>query len=140
MVAPREQTQNGCQLTVNCVEVRVAAELSQMFVLRSLAATLALRQDFDLDEVEDVKLAVDELCSALVLRASDGEQLTCRFHTKPHSVGLEASVRTDSGQPIARDTFGWRVLATLTDELTSWTTLGDGSPPRTYIRMTKTSS
>lgn len=111
-----------------------------MFVLRSLAAALALRQDFDLDEVEDVKLAVDELCSTLVLRACDGEQLTCRFHTAPHEVGVEASVRSDSGRPVARDTFGWRVLATLTDELVSWTSAGDGVPPRVFIRMTKTSS
>jgi serine/threonine-protein kinase RsbW len=111
-----------------------------MYVLRSLAAALALRQDFDLDEVEDVKLAVDELCSALVLRASDGEQLTCRFDAAPHWVGVEASVPSDSGVPIPRDTFGWRVLATLTDELTSWLTSSDGSPSRVFIRMTKTSS
>ena len=49
--------------------MRIPADLSQLFVLRSLAATLALREDFDLDQVEDVKLAVDEMCSALVLRA-----------------------------------------------------------------------
>jgi serine/threonine-protein kinase RsbW len=139
-VAPGEHTQDGRQLTGSSVEVRVGAELSQMFVLRSLAATLALRQDFDLDEVEDVKLAVDELCSALVLRASDGERLTCRFDMAPHSVGVEASVRSDTGLPIARDTFGWRVLVALTDELASWTAPGDELPSRVYIKMTKTRS
>jgi serine/threonine-protein kinase RsbW len=134
-LAPGECTQDGDLATGHAVEVRVGAELSQVFVLRSLAATLALRQDFDLDDVEDVKLAVDELCSALVLRARDGELLTCRFHTGPRSVGVEASVRSDNGRPIAHDTFGWRVLATLTDELASW-----AAPPRVYVRMTKTSS
>jgi serine/threonine-protein kinase RsbW len=137
-LAPAGHAQDGRDGTASSIEVRVGADLSQMFVLRSLAAALALRQDFDLDEVEDVKLAVDELCSALVLRARDGEDLTCRFHTTTHSVGVEASVRTDNGRPIPQDTFGWRVLATLTDELASWT--APGSPSRVYIRMTKTSS
>ncbi|HEX5117730.1 MAG TPA: anti-sigma factor [Pseudonocardiaceae bacterium] len=136
-MVPGGHTQDGDLATAGSVEVRVGAELSQMFVLRSLAAALALRQDFDLDEVEDVKLAVDELCSALVQRASDGEQLTCRFDVAPHSVGVEASVRSDTDRPIARDTFGWRVLVALTDELASWTAPGDD---RVYIRMTKTRS
>lgn len=136
---PRGRAQEGGLITGSTVEVRVDAELSQLFVLRSLAAALALRQDFDLDEVEDIKLAVDELCSALVLRARDGEVLRCRFDTSPHSVGVEASVGSDSRQPIATDTFGWRVLATLTDELTSWTEPDHSSPSRVFIRMTKTS-
>jgi serine/threonine-protein kinase RsbW len=119
-----------------CVEVRLPADLSQLFVLRSLAATLALREDFDLDEVEDVKLAVDEMCSALVLRACPGERLDCQFQAAPHSVGLLASVATDNGRPIDQDTFGWRVLAALTDELTTWITPGHRSPYVVHIRMT----
>lgn len=115
------------------VEVRVPADLSQLFVLRSVAATLALREDFDLDEVEDVKLAVDEMCSALVLRARRGEQLRCRFDALPRSVGVVASVASDHAEPIPQDTFGWRVLAALTDELRSWTTARE-----VHIGMTKT--
>ena len=120
------------------VEVRIPADLSQLFVLRSIAATLALREDFDLDEVEDVKLAVDEMCSALVLRARRGALLTCRFDALPRSVGVVASVGSDDPEPIPKDTFGWRVLAALTDELTSWTTAGESSGREMHIKMTKT--
>ena len=73
-----QYTQNGRDASTS-VEVRLPADLAQLFVLRSIAATLAFREDFDLDEVEDVKLAVDELCSALVVRARRGELLTCEF-------------------------------------------------------------
>lgn len=114
------------------VEVRIPADLSQLFVVRSIAATFALREDFDLDEVEDVKLAVDEMCSALVLRARPGEQLTCRFDAMPRSVGVVASVPSDRAA-VPEDTFGWWVLAALTDELRSWATGRE-----VHIGMTKT--
>ncbi|HEX5400740.1 MAG TPA: anti-sigma factor [Pseudonocardiaceae bacterium] len=118
------------------MEVRIPADLSQLYVLRSLAATLALREDFDLDEVEDVKLAVDEMCSALVLRARAGEYLTCQFETAPRSVGVLASVPSDNSRPIEQDTFGWRVLGALTDQVTTWVTPGRKAPYEVHIRMT----
>lgn len=121
------------------VEVRLPADLSQLFVLRSLAATLAFREDFDLDEVEDVKLAVDEMCSALVIRARVGELLTCRFEAAPQAVGVLASVGSDHSDPIRENTFGWRVLAALTNDLTTWITPGERSPYRVHVRMTKNS-
>jgi serine/threonine-protein kinase RsbW len=134
-----QYTQNGRQTSVS-VEVRIPADLSQLFVLRSIAATLALREDFDLDEVEDVKLAVDELCSVLVVRARLGELLTCQFEAAPRSVGVLASVGSDNEAPIAQGTFGWRVLSALTDDLTTWITAGRQTPYRIHIRMAKTRS
>jgi serine/threonine-protein kinase RsbW len=122
------------------VEVRVPADRSQLFVLRSLVAAIALREDFDLDEVEDVKLAVDELCSALVMRARANEVLACRFEAGPGSVGLHASVATEHRRPIPQDTFGWRVLATLADDVTTWITPGLRPGYVLHIRMTKSKS
>lgn len=132
--APSDQ-----QTATVSVEVRLPADLSQLFVLRSLAATLAFREDFDLDEVEDVKLAVDEMCSVLVLRARVGELLTCQFDAAPQSVGVLASVGSDDGEPIRQNTFGWRVLAALTSDLTTWITPGERSPYLVHVRMTKSS-
>jgi serine/threonine-protein kinase RsbW len=117
--------------TTSAVEVRVPADRSQLFILRSLVATIALREDFDLDQVDDVRLAVDEMCSVLVTRAGAGEVLVCQFEAAPGSVSVLASVGTDNGSPIAQDTFGWRVLATLADELTTWHT-----PGHLHMRMT----
>jgi serine/threonine-protein kinase RsbW len=119
----------------NAVEVRVPADRSQLFVLRSLVATIALREDFDLDEVDDVKLAVDEMCSVLVTRARVGEVLVCQFQASTGAVSVLASVGTDNSTPIAQDTFGWRVLATLADDVTTWTT-----PGYLHIGMTKSRS
>jgi serine/threonine-protein kinase RsbW len=121
--------------SASAVEVRVPADRSQLFVLRSLVATIALREDFDLDEVDDVKLAVDEMCSVLVTRARTGAALLCQFEAAHGSVSVLASVRTDNDSPVPQDTFGWRVLATLADDVTTWHT-----PGHLHMRMTRSRS
>jgi serine/threonine-protein kinase RsbW len=119
------------------VDVRLPADLSQMFIVRSLIATVALRQDFDLDAVEDLKLAVDEMCSTLVIRARPGQVLHCQFQSASGEVGLLASVISDVDAPVEEDTFGWRVLTTLTDSVTTWTTPAAPSGSMVHIRITK---
>lgn len=109
------------ELPAGGVEVRLPADLAQLFVLRSLAATLAIRQEFSLDGVEDVKLAVDEMCSAVTIRARPGAELVCQFAASDGHVDVSVSTIADAPEPISRDTFGWLVLTSLTDSVASWT-------------------
>lgn len=101
------------------VEIRVAAQLTQLPIVRGLAETLVLLSDFTLDEVADVRLAVDEVCSTLIAIAAPDTLLTCEF-----LVGdTELQVRVDGvagsqGMPDQRS-FGWHVLRTLCDEVTA---------------------
>lgn len=120
------------------VEVRIPAQRSQLFVIRSLVAAIALRQDFDLDEVEDIKLAVDELCSILVTRASPGEHVRCRFDVTAGSIEIAAAVGTASPLPVEQQTFGWHVLASVADAVTTWVAPGATSPYVVNVTMTKT--
>jgi serine/threonine-protein kinase RsbW len=78
---------------------------------------------------------VDEMCSVLVTRARAGAVLVCQFGTAPGAVSVLASVGTDNESPVAQDTFGWRVLATLADDVTTWNT-----PGRLHMRMTRSRS
>lgn len=119
------------------VDVRLPADLSQMFIVRALMATIALREDFDLDMVEDVKLAADEMCSAVVVRARAGQQLHCTFESAPGEIGLLASAISDTDEPIKKDTFGWWVLTTLADSVTTWTTPAAPSGCMVHVRITK---
>ncbi|MBC7304777.1 MAG: anti-sigma factor [Nocardia sp.] len=99
------------------VEIRVAAQLTQLPIVRGLAETLVLLSDFTLDEVADVRLAVDEVCSTIIAIAGPDTLLTCEF-----LVGdAELQVRVDGvaatqGMPDQRS-FGWHVLRTLCDEV-----------------------
>ncbi|MFC6012399.1 anti-sigma factor [Nocardia lasii] len=101
------------------VEIRVAALLTQLPIVRGLAETLVLLSDFTLDEVADVRLAVDEVCSTLIAIAAPNSLLGCEF-----LVGdTELRVRVDGvagaqGMPDQRS-FGWHVLRTLSDEVTA---------------------
>ncbi len=91
----------GQHETSTGIEIRLPADRSQLFLIRSLVTTIALRQDFDLDEVEDIKLAVDELCSALMTRAWPGAQLELLLRPGPrddqrHRIGRAPARRTRS--------------------------------------------
>jgi serine/threonine-protein kinase RsbW len=106
---------------VGGVHVRLPADPSQLFVLRSLAASMAIRQDFDLDAIADVKLAVDEMCSGIALRARPGEPLVCDFLARDGMIDVTVATVSANDDPIAQDTFGWLVLTTLSESVSSWT-------------------
>ena len=52
------------------VELRIQATLDQLSILRALAATVAIQENFDLDAIADIKLAMDEICTHLIVRAA----------------------------------------------------------------------
>ncbi len=97
------------------IEVRLPAAPTHLPVLRTFTADLAARLDFNLDEVADLRMAVDEACAGLVARAVGASQLICAFELESDSLWVTAAAHTTDGKPPARDTFGWRVLTALVD-------------------------
>lgn len=61
------------------VELRIPARPEWVALARLAAATVANRLSFSIEEIEDVKLAVAEACTAVIQHESHGEfiQLTC---------------------------------------------------------------
>jgi serine/threonine-protein kinase RsbW len=99
------------------IEVRVGADPTQLPVLRAVASVVAMRQDFDLDAISDLKMAVDEACSMLVLKAAKGTILSCRFQPGATEIRVLASALSESDEWPDTGSFGWHVLSTLTDEV-----------------------
>jgi serine/threonine-protein kinase RsbW len=97
------------------VEVRVLADPALIPSVRAVAADLAARADFDLDAVSDLRMAVDEACSALLPLATAGGQLRCGFSVAGGTIEAICRVPVAGGASLRQDTFGWRVLTTLTD-------------------------
>jgi serine/threonine-protein kinase RsbW len=86
--------------------------------IRAVASDLAARADFDLDAISDLRMAVDEACATLVDVAAPGSSLRCTFDVREELIRVHAEVDTaDAVTPVSTDTFGWRVLQTLADEV-----------------------
>lgn len=103
------------------VEVQVVAEPVHLSVIRAVVADLAMRRDFDLDAIADLRMAVDEACSTLIRIASPGAILHCGFRAGPDEIEVSASVVTSDGACPHTNTFGWRVLTELSDSASTRT-------------------
>ena len=106
------------------VEVRLAASPAHLSVVRAVAADLAMRADFTLDAISDLKMAVDEACSELISRSVPDGELVCRFVVESDQIHFSAESRTGSAVPPSRESFGWRVLTALTDAVNTWVAPG----------------
>jgi serine/threonine-protein kinase RsbW len=97
------------------LELRVPITPMQLPAVRAMAGDLAIRMDYDLDSVEDLRLAVDEACATLAGIVEGDAPLTVVFETTRAGLHIEAWVPTAAGVDVPRDGWGWAVLATLVD-------------------------
>ena len=101
------------------VVLRLPAQGAYLSVLRTATASLASRLDFTIDDIEDLRIAVDEACAMLLSHAVAGADLTCSFELAGDAVGVSVSVPTVDGALPSRDTFAWTVLTALAGEVDS---------------------
>ena len=103
----------GDRDTADYVQVKMPAESAYLSVLRTAAAGLAARLDFTLDEIEDLRIAVDEACAMLLHQAIPGSALECNFALGRDLITISVSVPSLTPEPPASDTFAWMVLSAL---------------------------
>lgn len=111
-----ELTRQSVKSELAAVEIRLTAGSEYLSTVRAVAADLALQQDMTLDEVDDLRLAVDEACSMLVPLAATGAVLRCRFSLAEQEIRVHCSVPSVNGSRPPMDGFPWQVLVTLTDD------------------------
>lgn len=109
----------GEPATQDFVEVRLPAAGAYLSVLRTATAGLAARLDFTLDEIEDLRIAVDEACAILLQQAVPGSVLSCVFRLVDDSLEVTVSAPTTDGHAPSRDTFAWTVLSALAGKVSS---------------------
>jgi serine/threonine-protein kinase RsbW len=103
------------------VELRLPAAGAYLSVLRTATAGLAARLDFTLDEIEDLRIAVDEACALLIPDAAEGADLTCLFSLTPDALSVTVQVPSRTGRVPQRNTFAWTVLTALAGEVDAYT-------------------
>jgi serine/threonine-protein kinase RsbW len=89
------------------------ADGAYLSILRTATAGLAARLDFTLDDIEDMRIAVDEACAMLLSQAVPGSSLECSFALSPDHMTITVSVLSLNPRPPSADTFAWTVLSAL---------------------------
>ena len=110
------------------LELRVPTTPTQLPAVRAMAADLALRMDYDLDSVEDLRLAVDEASAILAALGTGEEPLTVVFETTRTGLHIDAWVPTAEATAVPQDGFGWAVLQTLVDSVEAATSTQESVP------------
>ncbi|MGA8210543.1 MAG: anti-sigma factor [Nocardioidaceae bacterium] len=98
------------------VELRIPADSAFLAVLRTATAGLAARLDFTLDDIEDLRIAVDEACAMVLPQARADSDLTCTFDLEPHQLTVAVTAECEDPHPPQRDGFAWTVLTALTSQ------------------------
>lgn len=80
------------------VELSLPVKADLVVLARLTAATVASRANFDIEEIEDLRLAVDELCVSLVQDRLDG-RLDLRFGRDEDQIEVEGTFRPAPGHP-----------------------------------------
>ena len=105
------------------VLLTVPADGGYLGVLRTATAGLAARLHFALDEIEDLRIAVDEACAMLLAIATRDAELECRFAITEDALTVQVTVATTPGARLpAESSFAWKVLTALTTEAAARTT------------------
>jgi serine/threonine-protein kinase RsbW len=101
------------------IRLSVPARADFVHVLRSVAASVAAGLDFSFDDIEDLRLAVDEACAYLLSLQEDSTSLTLTIVSEAGTIDVLASV---DGQPARTKPTGlqatvvWHLLGALTSE------------------------
>jgi serine/threonine-protein kinase RsbW len=102
------------------VELRVPAVARHLVTVRMITQNVAENEGFDPDEVTDLVLAVDEACASLIRASVPEALLTCRLSIAFGALRVEASTTTVTDGIPSQQSFGWRMLGTVTDSLSAW--------------------
>jgi len=104
-----------------CVTLVVPATPEYLRLARLASADTASRAGFDYEEIDDLRIAVTELCHLLIGADAKGE-VTLEFHVAPDGVTIEGHA-AQPGTPVDNE-FSETLIATVVDEHTI--TDGDG--------------
>ena len=102
-------------MTDDLVELSVPADGAFASVVRTVTAALAARCDLTIDQIEDLRIAVDEACALLLHIPEHGPALSVHLGLHAGRIDVEVSIAAPNGGAPDRDGFGWTVLTALAD-------------------------
>lgn len=108
------------------VTLTVPAQPEFLRVARMTASGLASRLGFSIDDIDDLRLALDELCFALVGKGTSDGELTLTYTIGTNELTITGSAPSGANAaPLALGDFSQQILTALVDDHKIWD--GDGS-------------
>jgi Histidine kinase-like ATPase domain len=96
------------------LRIEIPRDPAHVRAVRLVAADAAIRAGFDCDDADDLRIAVDEICHALI--ASVEGDLAVRFDVRPGCVDVKASGSHQESRPaFCLSQLSERILAAVTD-------------------------
>ncbi|WP_067420464.1 ATP-binding protein [Carbonactinospora thermoautotrophica] len=99
---------------------------------RTVTTALAARVGLTVEEIEEVRIAVDEACALLIPRVPEGGRLLCRYELADGRLTVTTSAECRTTEPLPEDSFSWLVLTTLAEKVQTGRTADQA-----YIRWSK---
>ena len=96
------------------VRLSIPADSAYIAVPRSVVGNLAARNDFTVDAIDDLRIAVDEACALLLPQATDGV-LDLVFEIDRPQLKVSTSAVVPDGWMPDTGSFGWTVLTALVE-------------------------
>lgn len=122
-------------MTPRTVQVRIPPEGGYVPLLRTTVAGIAAREAFTLEEVDDLRMGVEE-AAVLLLRRGGRDHLTLDVTVTEGALeAMLSTPATSGGEPVDEASFSWMILSALADKVSADR---DGSAAR--IVLTKTRS
>jgi serine/threonine-protein kinase RsbW len=103
------------QVDEGAVSLAVPARPEYLRLVRLAAADCGTRAGLSIEDVEDLRIAVDELTYALVGDEPAAELLTLKYTASPGLVEIEGSIPA-AGRPIEVDEVSKSIIGAVVDE------------------------
>jgi len=101
------------------VTLTIPADTAYVALARSVAASMSAHADLPIDQLEDVRLAVDEALSQVIADAPSGSQVTCTYTADGDGLAITVAGASSSGVVPSTGTFSWIVMRALVDEVSA---------------------
>lgn len=104
-------------MTQTTVRLSVPAETGWVSLVRSTAVAVASRAGFDLEQLEDVRIAVGEAAGLLAAHAHPDTLIDVSLDLEPDALLVSLTGRCEGSSLPRQESFAWAVLAALVVDL-----------------------
>ena len=101
------------------VTLTIPSDTAYVALARSVAATMSAQADLPIDQLEDVRLAVDEALSQVIADAPPGSDITCTYTVDGADLSIIVAGTSVSGEVPSTGTFSWIVMRALVDHVSA---------------------